>query len=144
MNGVLDKLTAACCSIITSRVENPHGYGRIITDSRGRFSRITEENDCTDKEREIRQVNAGIYAFDAQTLYDNLPYIQNNNSGNEYYLTDIIEIIRENKVGMTETRRESERNIGIYMIPQDRNYEITGINTRFQLQDLERSMNREL
>lgn len=150
MNGVLDKLTIACCSIITSRVENPHGYGRIITDSRGRFSRITEENDCTDKEREIRQVNAGIYAFDAQTLYDNLPYIQNNNSGNEYYLTDIIEIIRENKVGMTEIETETEtetrreRNIGIYMIPQDRNYEITGINTRFQLQDLERSMNREL
>ena len=167
MRGVLDKLNTInandnttndneyCpCSIITSRVENPHGYGRIITDDRGRFQKITEEKDCTEREREIRHINAGIYAFDATTLYDNLPYITNNNSQKEYYLTDIIQIIRENKNDKIEVNKNIEvnkkietkidRTIGIYTIPREKNYEITGINTRFQLQDLERQMNREL
>ena len=155
MRGVLDKLknekekekekekeNSYCpCSIITSRIDNPHGYGRIITDDRGGFKRITEEKDCTEREREIKQVNAGIYAFDAETLYNNLPYIENNNSQKEYYLTDIIEIIREKE---NNNERNIGISIGIYMISQERNYEITGINTRFQLQDLERRMNKEL
>ena len=168
MRGVLDKLNTInvndnnvndndineCpCSIITSRVENPHGYGRIITDDRGRFQKITEEKDCTEREREIKHINAGIYAFDATTLYDSLPYITNNNSQKEYYLTDIIQIIRENKNDKIEVNKNMEinkmettanRTIGIYTIPREKNYEITGINTRFQLQDLERQMNREL
>ena len=163
MRGVLDKLNTnnvndnttndndinECpCSIITSRVENPHGYGRIITDDRGRFQKITEEKDCTEREREIKHINAGIYAFKAETLYDSLPYITNNNSQKEYYLTDIIQIIRENKNDKIEVNKNMEtkidRTIGIYMIPAEKNYEITGINTRFQLQDLERQMNREL
>lgn len=113
--------------IATTELENSTGYGRIV-ENNSLFYKIVEEKDCTQEEKNIKKVNCGIYAFDTQVLCKYLPYLSNNNSQNEYYLTDIIEIIkiRENI------------NIDLYNIPNEKHYEIIGINTKKQLMELEK------
>jgi len=107
-------------------MENPHGYGRIITD-KGFFVKIVEQKDCNDKEVLISKVNTGIYCIKSKILCKYLPYLKNNNNQKEYYLTDIIEIIK----------REENTNIEMLEIEKERIIEILGINTSEQLQDLE-------
>ena len=57
--------TAAACTILGVRLENPTGYGRIIRDERDAFKKIVEQRDATDEERQVKEINSGIYAFDA-------------------------------------------------------------------------------
>ncbi|MCV4607753.1 sugar phosphate nucleotidyltransferase, partial [Escherichia coli] len=59
----------AACTILSVKLKDPTGYGRIIRDSEGRFTRIVEERDATPEEREINEVNAGIYCFDTRLLF---------------------------------------------------------------------------
>jgi UDP-N-acetylglucosamine diphosphorylase/glucosamine-1-phosphate N-acetyltransferase len=115
--------------IITTDLENPYGYGRIIKDN-NIFNKIVEEKDCSIEERKITNVNGGIYAFNATVLCKYLPYLTNNNSQNEYYLTDIIEIIK--------TREHIP--IDTYNISKDKQYQIMGVNTIDQLIELESSV----
>ena len=79
------------------------------------------------KEKKLVLVKCGLYAFNCDILCKYLPYINNNNAQNEYYLTDIIEIIK------------NKENINIYMhiIPYNNHYEIMGVNTQEQLKSLE-------
>jgi bifunctional N-acetylglucosamine-1-phosphate-uridyltransferase/glucosamine-1-phosphate-acetyltransferase GlmU-like protein len=114
--------------IVVTEMENPHGYGRIITDNY-RFLRIKEHNDCSIDELNIQKVNCGIYSFNVNILLKWISNIKNNNAKEEYYLTDIIELIKEGE------------NIDIEMIeiPIDKHYEILGINTIEQLEMLERT-----
>jgi bifunctional UDP-N-acetylglucosamine pyrophosphorylase/glucosamine-1-phosphate N-acetyltransferase len=76
--------------VMTTRLENPTGYGRIIYDGRGEFRGIVEERDCREDEREIQEVNTGVYVFSGEVLYKCLPLLTNENSQKEYYLTDVI------------------------------------------------------
>lgn len=124
MEKMLDDLTAV--RIITTRLDEPKGYGRIITDSSGVFQRIVEEKDATESERAVRLVNGGIYAVMCGLLCRYLPYIQNQNEQREYYLTDIVEIIRKNEEGVVVEQLE---------IPTASQREIMGVNT---LEELER------
>ena len=76
--------------VMTTRLENPTGYGRIIYDGRGEFRGIVEERDCREDEREIQEVNTGVYVFSGEVLHKCLPLLTNENSQKEYYLTDVV------------------------------------------------------
>ncbi|MFH7326138.1 bifunctional N-acetylglucosamine-1-phosphate uridyltransferase/glucosamine-1-phosphate acetyltransferase [Desulfurivibrio sp. C05AmB] len=82
-----DKLT-----VMTTRVAEPFGYGRIITDRAGRLARIVEEKDASDEERLINEVNAGIYCVEIDFLFPALAKVGRDNRQREMYLTDIVEI----------------------------------------------------
>jgi len=116
--------------LMTTDVENPTGYGRIITDDRDVFQKITEEKDCNDQERAVTLINAGIYTFNVGLLCKYLPFIQNNNAQNEYYLTDIFEIMIN----------QGDVEIGLVYLPAERAIELTGVNTKEQLEELSRSL----
>lgn len=120
MRNTLDNLNKV--KIVTSHVDNPFGLGRIkITNDK--FIKIVEEKDCTEEEKKINIINTGIYAFNSKILIKYLPYIKNNNAQNEYYLTDIIEIIKSNE----------KMNIDMLFIEKEKNHEILGVNNVQQL-----------
>jgi len=102
-------------TIVATQMEEPFGYGRIIK------SRIVEEKDCTDEERMVKLVNCGIYAFENGFLCKNLPNINNNNAQQEYYLTSIF---------------SGEEEISLFEIPAEKHYEVCGINTPEQLEEM--------
>ena len=113
------------CKIVITRIDNPDGLGRInIVDNK--FDSIIESRDCNNEQLNIKLVNAGIYGFSNKILCKYLPFIKNNNSQNEYYLTDIIKIIKENE----------SINIDMYEINKEDQYMIAGVNTKQQLIDL--------
>ncbi len=80
---------------ITARVPNPYGYGRVIKDKDHRIIKIVEEKDANQQEKNINEVNSGIYFFYGPYLYEALQKVGNNNNQKEYYLTDVIEILRK-------------------------------------------------
>jgi len=80
-NGVL--------TLMTTRLEDPFGYGRVITDSAGHVLKIVEQKDATSEQRAIREINAGIYLVDREFLYGAIASLDSNNAQNEFYLTDI-------------------------------------------------------
>jgi UDP-N-acetylglucosamine diphosphorylase/glucosamine-1-phosphate N-acetyltransferase len=117
---------ASNIKIITTNMADPLGYGRILTENQ-KFVKIVEQKDCTEAELCIKNVNTGIYCINSKLLCNYLPHLKNNNSQKEYYLTDIIEIIK------------NEENIDIDMleIEKEKVIEVTGINTADQLKELE-------
>jgi len=83
---------AATLSVLTTHLDNPFGYGRIVKREGGRISRIVEEKDATPEEREITEINSGIYAVDAEFLFKALSGLTCDNAQGEQYLTDIVKI----------------------------------------------------
>jgi len=82
-------------SVLTTVVERPSGYGRIIRSEEGWLERIVEEKDATEEERLIREINTGIYCVRASLLLEELGEIGQKNAQGEYYLTDLVEIARK-------------------------------------------------
>jgi bifunctional UDP-N-acetylglucosamine pyrophosphorylase / glucosamine-1-phosphate N-acetyltransferase len=89
--------TGAAATVLTALVDNPRGYGRIVrASSAGQpIARIVEEKDATAAEREIREINSGIYAFAIDGLFDAVRGIASQNAQGEYYLTDLVAIYRQ-------------------------------------------------
>lgn len=114
-------------SLITATLEEPIGYGRIIEINDGVFDKIVEQKDCNPEQVNIKKVNGGIYCIQSNLLCEYLPHLKNDNSQKEYYLTDIIEIIKS----------EEQETIGMLHITDDKVVEIIGVNTISQLKDLE-------
>ncbi len=114
-------------TVLTTELENPHGYGRILRNENNELDRIVEEKDTTAEESKIREVNSGIYCFAAAALKEALPKLQNNNAQGEYYLTDVLTIIKE--LGL---------RVGIYKISDYE--EIMAVNSRQQLAEVEAIM----
>jgi bifunctional UDP-N-acetylglucosamine pyrophosphorylase/glucosamine-1-phosphate N-acetyltransferase len=81
-------------SVMTAEHPDPTGYGRIIRGADGSLLRIVEERDATDEERAIYEVNSGVYAFDSAKLAAAIGKLKNDNSQGELYLTDVLEILR--------------------------------------------------
>lgn len=79
-------------TIISSEVENPYGYGRIVRNTRGMVVSIVEERDSNDNQKEIREINSGAYWFNARALIDEIRNIQKSSVSGEFYLTSIISI----------------------------------------------------
>ncbi|AAQ00095.1 MULTISPECIES: bifunctional UDP-N-acetylglucosamine diphosphorylase/glucosamine-1-phosphate N-acetyltransferase GlmU [Prochlorococcus] len=78
-------------SILSARLSNPSGYGRVFSNEHGHIEKIIEDRDCTKLEAKNNLTNAGIYCFDWESLSKILPYISNKNNQNELYLTDTIQ-----------------------------------------------------
>jgi len=83
--------TGAVATILTAEIDDPTGYGRIIRNGDGTVRKIVEHRDATPQEREIREINSGIYLFDKKHLFEALRHIEPHNVQNEYYLTDVFE-----------------------------------------------------
>jgi bifunctional UDP-N-acetylglucosamine pyrophosphorylase/glucosamine-1-phosphate N-acetyltransferase len=112
-------------------VPNPTGYGRVLRNDEGDVEAIVEEKDATREQREIREINSGILAFDAEFLLNALPRISNDNAKGEYYLTDAIGIARED--GLT---------VGAFAI--DDVMQTEGANDRAQLAGLAAELNQRI
>ena len=121
--------TGATCSVLTVKLENPTGYGRVVRDAQNRFSRIVEQKDASDEEKQIREINSGIYCFDTTKLFTALEQVQPTNQQQEYYLTDAPAIMLA-----------SGEKIELYVINDPR--EVSGINSRAELAEFENLMRR--
>jgi UDP-N-acetylglucosamine diphosphorylase/glucosamine-1-phosphate N-acetyltransferase len=82
----------AAVTVMTTLLNDPGSYGRVITSQNGDVLRIVEACDATDQEKVVREINTGIYCADSRFLFEAVAQIKNDNSQQEYYLTDIIEI----------------------------------------------------
>ena len=122
-----DKPAAA---IVTAELENPFGYGRIIRDRAGTVARIVEQNDASSEERGVKEINSGIYCFDSRRLFSALGLIGNHNKKSEYYLTDVISILRT----------QGEVVLASVASPE----EVLGVNTRAELAAAESIMQARL
>jgi len=82
------------CTILSGTSDEPLDYGRIVRDKDGSFLRMVEHRDCTGDERKIRELNSGVYMFEASLLLGALSKLRRNNSQGEYYLTDVPAILK--------------------------------------------------
>ena len=87
--------SANALTLLTMRLSDPGMYGRIIRDDSRAVTRIVEAKDATDEEKRIDEVNAGIYVFRGDQLFDHLRNLSTNNAQGEYYLTDLLAVLRE-------------------------------------------------
>ena len=110
-------------TLLTAIYDNPTGYGRIVRDEGGNIEAVVEEKDTTPSQKEIKEINAGIYCFDIEELLDALEKIKPNNAQGEYYLTDVVQIM-------------NEKGLKTGAVIVEDNTEILGINDRIQLEML--------
>jgi bifunctional UDP-N-acetylglucosamine pyrophosphorylase/glucosamine-1-phosphate N-acetyltransferase len=110
----------AAVTLITTRLEDPTGYGRILFGKRGEVAAIVEQKAATEEQLAIQLINPGIYCFRAELLWKHIGEIRPDNPVHEYYLTDMVEIL--NKAGHTAAAFE---------VPDAA--ELLGINTRVEL-----------
>ncbi len=116
-------ITAA--TLITTILDDPTGYGRVITGREGKIQAIVEEKACTAEQRLIREINSGIYCFRGDLLWKHLDEVGTENPAGEYYLTDMVEILR----------RASHE---VQTMPVEDSTELLGINTRVELAAVDR------
>lgn len=87
-------------TIVTAHYEDPEGYGRIVRNEQGVIQRIVEEKDANDFEKEIKEVNTGIYIVNNKKFFSLLKNLNNNNAKGEYYITDMVELMKKDyKIG---------------------------------------------
>jgi bifunctional UDP-N-acetylglucosamine pyrophosphorylase/glucosamine-1-phosphate N-acetyltransferase len=115
----------AACTLLSVKLEDPTGYGRVVRDAEGRFERIVEQKDATAEERQINEINAGIYCFETRLLFPALERVKPENAQGEFYLTDVPGILRADN-----------DDVSVYLHSDAR--EVSGINTRTELADFER------
>lgn len=112
-------------TVLTAKVDDPTGYGRIIKDNWGKFVKIVEQKDATLEEQRVDEINSGMYIFDSAILSKALAKITNDNAQGEYYLTDTIEIVKSEGWGEVATLVISDVD------------EIKGVNSPEQLMEAE-------
>ncbi len=103
-------------SVLAVSLEDPTGYGRMVTGEDGALRCIVEEKDASAEERAIKEINSGIYCVDADFLFSALDKVKSDNAQGEYYLTDIVEIAVQEGAGAGVVTGGSAR-------------EVTGVNT---------------
>ena len=111
------------CNILIANIDEPSGYGRIVIEN-NKISKIVEEKDCSEEERQIKFINSGIYSFNIKVLLQYIDKIDNNNKQNEYYLTQLFELFVKNYIPIN------------YQIVENI-LEISGVNDQQQLLILE-------
>jgi bifunctional UDP-N-acetylglucosamine pyrophosphorylase/glucosamine-1-phosphate N-acetyltransferase len=112
----------AAATVLTAIVPAPAGYGRIVREG-GRIARIVEHKDASPEEREIGEINSGVYAFDLGPLFAALREIGSSNSQGEYYLPDLVRIYRDRGLTVETVMLEDSR-------------EILGVNSRKELAEV--------
>ncbi|MGY2743234.1 bifunctional UDP-N-acetylglucosamine diphosphorylase/glucosamine-1-phosphate N-acetyltransferase GlmU [Pseudarthrobacter sp. O4] len=116
-------------TVLTAVLDDATGYGRILRAADGTVTGIREHKDATDAERDIREVNSGIYAFDAGVLRDSLTHVTTNNAQGEKYLTDVLALARE-------------AGGRVAAVVTDDRWQVEGANDRVQLSALGAEHNR--
>jgi len=117
-------------SILTGHIENPSGYGRIVRTPEGKIMEIREQKDLSMDQESIKEVNLGVYAFDAAFLTRELPNLSSDNAQGEYYLTDLAKTAAQSGNGAASHTTGNHS-------------EALGINTLRELSEMEMRMNRE-
>ena len=131
----LDKLVndvrenKAAIGLISAKVKNPFGYGRIVKNNE-EFEKIIEESDANETEKQINEINSGIYCIDINFLNSNIGSLESSNNQKEFYLTDLINIAFQNKLKRVIVQVSEES--------------IKGINSMGQLNEVEDLMQKEL
>jgi bifunctional UDP-N-acetylglucosamine pyrophosphorylase / glucosamine-1-phosphate N-acetyltransferase len=115
----------AAATLITTSLDDPTGYGRVIVDAEGNATAIVEQKACTPEQRAIRVINSGIYCFRADLLWRYLGEVQPNPSSGEFYLTDMAAIL-------------TAHGDRVRVMHIDDPSELLGINTRIELADADR------
>lgn len=106
--------TNAVATILTAVVDNKTGYGRIIRNNSAKVVAIREENDCSESEKDIREINSGVFCFNAKMLFENLNKIKVNSRKGEYYLTDLIALFAAHHLIIeTVTTPEPAEGLGV-------------------------------
>jgi bifunctional UDP-N-acetylglucosamine pyrophosphorylase/glucosamine-1-phosphate N-acetyltransferase len=113
----------ASLTLLTAVVDQPHGYGRIVRSDDGQVTKIVEERDAVPDERAICEINAGVYAFALEPLFEALRSVASQNTQGEYYLTDLVAIYRQ-----------QQRVVGSLRLNDP--IEIIGINSRAELAEV--------
>lgn len=121
----------AKATILTTKVENPAGYGRVIRNNANEVERIVEHKDASEAELAVDEINTGTYCFDNQVLFQALKEVSNDNVQGEYYLPDVIEILRN-----------SGAKVSAFLTPNDE--ETLGINDRVALAQAEKVMKKRI
>ncbi|OQX85411.1 MAG: UDP-N-acetylglucosamine pyrophosphorylase [Candidatus Latescibacteria bacterium 4484_7] len=117
----------AVVTVLTAVLDDPTGYGRIVRDTNGSLMKIIEEKDASEDEKKISEINSGIFCFDGGEMFEALRKVDRKNAQGEYYLTDVVGILKgEGK--MVSAFRSDQKD------------EILGINTLDQLREAERLM----
>ncbi len=117
-------------TLLTVKLDNPMGYGRIVRNAAGEIQAIVEQKDASPEQLKINEVNTGILAVSAKYLNEWLPKLSSNNAQGEYYLTDIIAMAVSQGVAVSAIHPHDE-------------YEVQGVNDRLQLSELERVYQRQ-
>lgn len=119
--------SGAHCTVLTAELPEPFGYGRIVRSPEGQVLGIVEEKDAAPEEKAIREINSGVYAVRRDTLLSEVPRIGNDNAQKEYYLTDLIQLVRQ-----------SGGRVSAYKTADP--IEISGVNSRVQLSECEKML----
>ena len=125
------RASQAAATVLTAQVPDPTGYGRILRGADGMVTSIVEHRDADDIEREITEINSGIYVFDAPTLRSALTELAPSNDQGELYLTDVLAVLRE-----------AGKPVGAYVI--DDLWQTEGVNDRIQLSRMNAELNRRI
>ena len=116
--------SGAAATLLTAEFGDPSGYGRIVRGQSGRVDRVVEHADASREELDISEVNTSVYCFKSKLLLSALQNVQSKNSQNEYYLTDVIELL--NTMGNT-----------VRAVTVDDSDEVRGVNDSRQLAECE-------
>lgn len=117
--------SSSVVSVLSCIAPDPTGYGRIVRDSHGNFESIVEHKDATEAQREVAEINSGIYVVNSDVLLSSLNKVKNTNAQQEYYLTDVIGILH----------REGHK---VSAFSSSDFQELMGINTAAELEEAER------
>jgi bifunctional UDP-N-acetylglucosamine pyrophosphorylase/glucosamine-1-phosphate N-acetyltransferase len=121
----------AAATVLTARLADPTGYGRIIRDDSGAFLAIIEQADATEQQRAIDEINSGVYAFEAHLLGDAVKRVPTDNAKGEEYLTDVVAILRAEGHHVASVTLEDPN-------------EVLGVNDRAQLARARQILNARL
>lgn len=114
----------SAATVLTSMPPDPTGYGRIVRDADGIVKKIVEQADCSNEEQQIREINTGIFLFDARSLDAALDKVDCNNAQGEYYLTDVVQILlREGKATGAVLLDDYREALGVNSVEQLRELE---------------------
>jgi len=118
----------ATATLLTADLEDPHGYGRVIRKADNSVDCIVEQKDANSEQLKIKEINVGIYVFDARHLFDALKNVKNENAQGEYYLPDVIPMF-------------IARGLQVRAVKSESFDETRGINTIDQLKEAETILN---
>jgi bifunctional UDP-N-acetylglucosamine pyrophosphorylase/glucosamine-1-phosphate N-acetyltransferase len=118
-------------ALLTTRLPEPHGYGRIVRDQEGKIRAIVEEKDASEEERRIDEINTGIMALPAEAPWRWLAALSSHNAQGEYYLTDVV-------------AQAVAEGLSVRSASPAHPWEVEGVNSQTQLAELERAYQRHL